>query len=70
MFETVVNYLVGGAGALIISAAVRTMPEPEVLGRNIWYTWLYDFVQIVLANPDKSGIKLFGNGGNGSAASK
>jgi hypothetical protein len=34
----------------IFSALVQTMPPPEKLMGNIWYTWLYTFAQALGAN--------------------
>lgn len=53
MKQTVLNWIMGGAGALVASAAARALPEPQPLGSR-FYLWLYRFVQNVLANFDKS----------------
>lgn len=50
------QFVSGGVMAIALSAAARTMPSPDKLGRNIWYTWLYDWTQLVMINLDKSGI--------------
>jgi hypothetical protein len=52
----IVSILTGSVGAIVLSALIRTMPEPEHFANNVWYTWFYDFAQLVLANTDKSGL--------------
>lgn len=56
------SLLTGSVASLLLSAAVRTMPAPTRLGGNVWYTWIYDFAQAVLANFDKSGWTNKSNG--------
>ena len=60
--EALYLFLAGNATSLILSALARNMPKPEELGKNIWYTWIYNTVQYVLANPDKSGFRFRSNG--------
>jgi hypothetical protein len=50
------NLLQGAAGALILSAAVRALPKPPEPAVGFWqnfYSWLYRFANLVLANLDK-----------------
>ncbi len=47
------HWATGGAGALILSAAARALPEPKPAG-NPFYGWFYRFVQNILANFDKA----------------
>jgi hypothetical protein len=49
------NFLSGSAGALILSAAARALPDPA-LGGSRMYLWLFRFAHYVLANFDKTGI--------------
>jgi hypothetical protein len=42
----------GSAGALVLSAAARALPEPTPLGSRL-YAWFYQFAHLVLANFDK-----------------
>jgi len=42
----------GGAGAILLSAAARALPEPVPSG-NFFYQWLYRFAHLLLANFDK-----------------
>ena len=49
------NLLSGSAGALIISAAARALPDPAPGGSRM-YLWLFRFAHYVLANFDKAGI--------------
>lgn len=44
----------GGAGAILLSAAARSLPEPAATG-NPFYLWAYRFVHLLLANFDKAG---------------
>ena len=41
-----------GAGALVLSAAARALPEPVPMGSQ-WYLWFYSFAHALLANWDK-----------------
>jgi hypothetical protein len=45
----------GSAGALVLSAAARALPEPTPLGPR-FYAWFYQFAHLVLANFDKAQI--------------
>lgn len=45
------HWLMGGAGALIVSAAARALPDPQPMGSKL-YGWFYRFVHFLLANPD------------------
>ena len=54
MRQTVLNLLTGSAGALVISAAARALPDPEA-GGSRWYLWFFRFAHYVLANFDKTG---------------
>jgi hypothetical protein len=52
-----INSPIGGAViALIVSAAVRALPEPQPMG-NLFYLWFYNFSHTLLANFDKVGSK-------------
>jgi hypothetical protein len=42
----------GGLGAILLSAAARTLPQPAAAG-NPLYAWVYRFVHLLLANFDK-----------------
>ncbi|MCK9570736.1 hypothetical protein M0R72_17435 [Candidatus Pacearchaeota archaeon] len=45
---------------LVLSAAVRALPEPQmfpIAKRSMFYLWLYNFTHAVLANWDKLGGK-------------
>ena len=42
----------GSAGALVLSAAARALPEPTTLGSR-FYAWFYQFAHLLLANFDK-----------------
>lgn len=53
MRNIIINWMTGGAGALVISAAARALPDPAPAGSRL-YLWLYRFVHYVLANFDKS----------------
>lgn len=46
----------GGVVALVISAAIRALPEPVPMG-NRFYAWFYKFSNFLLANFDKSNPK-------------
>jgi hypothetical protein len=52
MQQHVLNLLTGSAGALVLSAAARALPEPTVMGSRV-YTWFYQFTHLLLANFDK-----------------
>ncbi len=52
MQQNVMNLLMGSAGALLLSAAARALPEPAPLGSR-FYMWFYQFTHILLANLDK-----------------
>lgn len=55
MQQNVLNLLMGSAGALVLSAAARALPEPTTLGSR-FYAWFYQFAHLLLANFDKVGI--------------
>ncbi len=58
------NLLTGSAGALIVSAAARALPDP-VCGGSRLYLWLFRFAHYVLANFDKAGsVDESKSGGN------
>lgn len=63
MRQSVWNLLTGGAGALLLSAAARALPEPAP-GGSALYLWLFRFAHYVLANFDKAGIDEDQSGGN------
>ncbi len=46
--------MTGSAGALVISAAARALPDPAPGGSRV-YLWLFRFAHYVLANFDKVG---------------
>jgi len=48
-------FFTGGAGAILLSAAARALPEPKQMG-NPLYLWLYRFAHLLLANFDKAGL--------------
>ena len=48
----VLNLLIGSAGALVLSAAARALPEPAPLGSRL-YAWFYQLAHPLLANFDK-----------------
>lgn len=54
MRQTLWNFLTGSAGALIVSAAARALPEPVDRGSRV-YLWFFRFAHLVLANFDKTG---------------
>lgn len=56
MPQSVWNLLTGSAGALVISAAARALPDPAEGGSRI-YLWLFRFAHYVLANFDKAGAR-------------
>ncbi|MCE5309610.1 MAG: hypothetical protein LLG20_18395 [Acidobacteriales bacterium] len=45
------NWVIGGAGALILSAAIRALPEPMPMGSRL-YLFCYRFANNILANFD------------------
>ncbi len=49
------NLLTGSAGALVVSAAARALPDPAPGGSPL-YLWLFRFAHCVLANFDKAGV--------------
>lgn len=49
------NLLTGSAGALVLSAAARALPDPAPGGPRL-YLWLFRFAHYVLANFDKAGV--------------
>ena len=49
MQQHVVNLLSGSAGALMLSAAARALPEPTAPGSR-FYAWFYQFTHLLLAN--------------------
>lgn len=60
MFQTALEFIIqhqvvaGAVGALVVSAAVRALPDPAPNG-NLFYLWLYRFSHAILANWDKVG---------------
>ena len=52
MQQQVMSLLTGSAGALVLSAAARALPEPVPMGSQ-WYLWFYNFAHALLANWDK-----------------
>jgi hypothetical protein len=46
------DYLEGAAIALVLSAAVRALPDPEPSGSK-FYLWVFRFSHGILANWDK-----------------
>lgn len=55
------DFVRNGAMWWMMSAAIRTMPLPAPTA-NVFYIWLYNFLQVVGANLDKIG-KRNGNVG-------
>jgi hypothetical protein len=53
MTHPILNLLSGGAGAILLSAAVRELPDPAPMGSR-FYLWLFRFVHFALANFDKA----------------
>jgi hypothetical protein len=53
MKHLITEWLIGGGGALVISAAARALPEPQKNG-NLLYLWFYRFCHALLANFDKA----------------
>jgi MFS superfamily sulfate permease-like transporter len=49
----VVAAFLGGAGAMVLSAAARALPEPEP-GNDKTYRFWYNFAHNMLANFDKT----------------
>lgn len=47
-----IQWAIGGAGALVLSAAARALPTPDPMGSR-FYLWFYRFSQNLLANFDK-----------------
>jgi hypothetical protein len=52
MQQHFLSFLMGCAGALMLSAAARTLPAPAVLGSRL-YACFYQFAHFLLANFDK-----------------
>jgi hypothetical protein len=52
MRQNVFDLLMGSAGALVLSAAARALPEPTAPGSR-FYAWFYQFAHLILANFDK-----------------
>jgi hypothetical protein len=52
MKKNVLDLLMGSAGALVLSAAARALPEPTPPGSR-FYAWFYQFAHLLLANFDK-----------------
>ena len=55
MQQHVVNLLSGSAGALMLSAAARALPEPTAPGSR-FYAWFYQFTHLLLAKFDKAEV--------------
>jgi hypothetical protein len=51
------NPAFGAFAALVASAAVRAMPTP-LTGGSRFYLWFYGFLQLLMANLDKSTISI------------
>jgi hypothetical protein len=56
MRPNVLNLLLGGAGALVLSAPARALPEPAAFGSR-FYACFYQLAHLVLANFDKVQIE-------------
>jgi hypothetical protein len=52
MQQNVLDLLVGSAGALVLSAAARALPDPAPFGSR-FYAWFFQFGHLLLANFDK-----------------
>jgi hypothetical protein len=52
MPQNVLHLLMGSAGALVLSAAARALPDPAPLGSR-FYSWFFQFAHLLLANFDK-----------------
>jgi len=52
MKQQITDWLTGGAGVWILSAALRAMPAPKE-NASILYVWAYNFAGILGANFDK-----------------
>jgi hypothetical protein len=50
------HLLTGSAGALVVSAAARALPDPAPGGSRV-YLWLFRFAHYVLANFDKAEVR-------------
>jgi hypothetical protein len=48
----IIQWLLGGGGALLLSAAARALPAPAPMGNRL-YLWIYNFTHCLLANFDK-----------------
>ena len=53
MKAQLLNFAIGGAGAIILSAAARALPAP-LPGGSRFYLWFHQFTQLLLANFDKT----------------
>jgi hypothetical protein len=53
MRQSLLNFLMGSGGALLLSAAARSLPEPSSPGSR-FYAWFYQFAHLILANFDKT----------------
>jgi hypothetical protein len=49
----IAQVIYGGTGALVLSAAARSLPDPAPMGSR-FYLWFYRFAQTLLANFDKA----------------
>jgi hypothetical protein len=52
MEQNILHLLMGSAGALVLSAAARALPDPAPLGSR-FYAWFFQFAHLLLANFDK-----------------
>lgn len=55
--SSIEHILTGAVGIMVISAAVRSLPEPVPPYNGFWsyfYAWFYKFTHAVLQNFDKS----------------
>ena len=52
MQQNILHLLMGSAGALVLSAAARALPDPTPCGSR-FYAWFFQFTHLILANFDK-----------------
>jgi hypothetical protein len=53
MRANILHLVTGSAGALLVSAAARALPDPAP-GGSRFYLWFYRFAHYILANFDKA----------------
>ena len=69
MKQTIITYLItaagGGVGSIVLSAAIRALPEPLQNGSR-FYLFFYRFSNLLLANKDRSDAakEIVKNSGN------